>query len=429
MIFSRSGYQKGLLGFCDICYNIVNADKELYYKCQNCEDFVACRQCVLSNRHKNHPAHHSFVISSDSPDYAWIHMNLGIICDICFQNNFAGKRYQCQSCLPLISFDVCSSCLPNVGSFHPKHKFAFVPNASKIHANRIILATRAITLLKNGGSNSYDRDDATGWRMSDAQRVLAVDTLELQKRISAVSTNSLSGLSSTESNMDHSINTSLHNSSQTLINKSMETYLKNLQEGISSLSVSQPTEGRLGTHTLPDYSADLALSHWLQDFSEERRKKIEEEEEDRKREEAEQERIREKIIRDKVIRDKVIRDKVIRDKVIRDKVIRDKVIHEKIVKKAYEDKYYADKSYADKRINEQYQTANRIAQERRTQQQIENERVAQASRMAVIRQEQIRQDVIRQEQIRQDVIRQEQIQQDVIRQEQIREAAIRQQRR
>ena len=112
LIFSRSGYQKGLLVFCDICYKIINAAKKSYYQCQNCDDFVACHHCVKNNRDSNHSAHHSFRLDSGLPHDSWIHMNLGITCDICLRESFYEERYQCQTCLPLVSFDACSSCLP-----------------------------------------------------------------------------------------------------------------------------------------------------------------------------------------------------------------------------------------------------------------------------------------------------------------------------
>ncbi|CAF1319995.1 unnamed protein product [Adineta steineri] len=408
LIFSRSSYQERVLGFCDICYNIIDLDKKLYYECQNCQDFLACRHCVQSNRHKNHPAHHSFAVALLPPDDHWIHMNLGISCDICFRQNFTGKRYQCQTCLPSISFDVCSSCLPKVDLFHPKHKLIFVPNAIKIHANRIVLATRAIKILNAAEYNGIDLDDATGWRLSDAQTVLAVNMLELQKLINAVSALSLSDSLSDESELNSCSDTSLQEYSQSFVEDPMLTYLKNvqkemasldvasylngLQEEMASLSVSPPVEKRLETHMSPDFSSSLDYNQWMLGFLEQQRKTLEvQKEEDEK-----QDRIRQKVIHDKIIHDNIIRDERLK-------------------------KFHIDKHYENERINKQYQTANRLDQERRLQSHLENERVTQASRMAAIQQQQILDDAIQQQ------IRQQQILDDGIRQQQIRDDAIRQQ--
>ena len=305
-------------------------------------------------------------------------MNLGITCDICSQENFTGKRYQCQTCLPSVNFDVCSSCLPKVDSFHPRHKWAFVPNPSKIHANRILMAKRAIALLKNAGSNVGDRDDATGWRMSHAQRVLAVDTLELKKLIAAAE-DSPSESSFDGSILNHSFDTLLGMYSQALVQDASAAYLKNIEEDMSSLSVNHPTTSQWRTQGSRNHSSDLASSQWLQDFLEKQQSRNEEEErereEERKREEAEEE----------------------RKERIREKVIRDKIIYEKIIEKKRVDKFYEDKYYKDKRISEQYQTANRLAQERSTQQHIENQRVAQEQRATAIREQHIRDQAIQQQ--------------------------------
>ena len=255
---------------------------------------------MQSNRGRNHSPCHSFVAESGVPDDSWIHMNLGIMCDICSQENFTGKRYQCQTCLPSVSFDACSSCLPKVDSFHPRHEWAFVPNPSKIHANRILIAKRAIALLNNAGSNGGDRDDATGWRMSDAQKVLAVEKLGFEILMAtAVAAGSRSESLFDGSILDHSFNTLLHQYRQALAQDATAADLERIRGDIPSLSVNQPIASQLRTHGSPSHISDPAVSQRLQDFLDEQRRrdegarrKLEAEAQERIREQANQQKRR-----------------------------------------------------------------------------------------------------------------------------------------
>jgi hypothetical protein len=136
-------------------------------------------------------------------------MNIGISCDICKHKNFTGKRYQCQTCLPSLSFDVCSSCLPEADLVHPKHNIVFVSNENKMHNNRWQLASRAIILMNSRGSKAGDRDDITGWSMAHAEHVKQEAESALGKSKAAISRGNSSALSLAES--DDSPDTQLQN--------------------------------------------------------------------------------------------------------------------------------------------------------------------------------------------------------------------------
>ncbi|CAF1460695.1 unnamed protein product [Didymodactylos carnosus] len=100
--------------------------------------------------------------------------------------SFTGKRYQCETCAPLVSFDLCETCIHVAPGVHPyTHHFKFVPNSVEIAANRLLLAIRAIRLLDvNGG----ERDMETGWTRADAELVKQLAENEIKVVVYAVET-------------------------------------------------------------------------------------------------------------------------------------------------------------------------------------------------------------------------------------------------
>lgn len=107
--------------------------------------------------------------------------HLGYTCGICEKSDFAGQRYQCEQCRVTRTFNVCSACITETGLVHPNHTFVRVPNESKVHCNRLLLAYRSMLILKQRGSKIGDRDDLTGWTMFAAASIVATESLAIQK--------------------------------------------------------------------------------------------------------------------------------------------------------------------------------------------------------------------------------------------------------
>ena len=140
-----------------------------------------CRPCFNGKSDATHPLHHVFATGAEVRRDNSIKYHFGVFCRICYRNNFSGDLYQCEQCRSPGSFDVCSKCIFLANSSHPNHTFVFVPNAKKIHFNRLILAYRAMRLLKQSGAKAGDRDELTGWTMLVAASVVATESLALQK--------------------------------------------------------------------------------------------------------------------------------------------------------------------------------------------------------------------------------------------------------
>jgi hypothetical protein len=91
--------------------------------------------------------------------------------------NFIGKRYQCRQCF---HFNVCSTCLSKAENIHypfEKHIFDFIPNPTKIHSNRYLLAERTKQVLRHRHANYSERDETTGWTADEAE-IIAKEELK-----------------------------------------------------------------------------------------------------------------------------------------------------------------------------------------------------------------------------------------------------------
>ena len=116
----------------------------------------------------SHPLDHLFYPQKPRSNTNWTNRNLTVTCNLCNQKHFFGKRYQCRQCF---DYNVCSNCLANAKNVHyssEKHVFDFIPNTTKIHSNRYLLAERAKQVLHHRNADFCDRDEITGWTMDEA---------------------------------------------------------------------------------------------------------------------------------------------------------------------------------------------------------------------------------------------------------------------
>jgi len=136
-----------------------------------CDDFIACVGCIKrkTKRLVSHPSDHIFFANKPMSNTNWTKRNLGIICDLCGDKNFFGKRYKCQQCP---DYDSCSKCLPEVPQKHfpsEPHTFVYIPNPIRIHLNRYLLAGRALQILQLRNAGFSEQDEITGWTSGEAQ--------------------------------------------------------------------------------------------------------------------------------------------------------------------------------------------------------------------------------------------------------------------
>lgn len=152
---------------------MIDSEKDLYFKCEKCSDFVVCFGCTKQKTQRliSHEIDHQFIPNKLLSNTNWMNRNLTYTCNLCDEKNFFGKRYQCQQCF---NYNVCSKCLSKARKNHyplEKHTFIYIPNFTKIYANRTLLAHRALQILQYFKANSNDRDQLTGWTLSEARRV------------------------------------------------------------------------------------------------------------------------------------------------------------------------------------------------------------------------------------------------------------------
>jgi hypothetical protein len=163
------------MGFCDLCFALIDCESELFFECEQCHNFAACLGCIKQKTRQliSHPSNHRFFPSKPPSNRHWINRNLNIICDLCNEKHFFGKRYQWQQCF---DYDVCSKCLSEAEHSHypsEQHTFFYVPNPTKIHSNRYLLADRTLQMLRHRNANPTDRDEITGWSLTEAEIIYA----------------------------------------------------------------------------------------------------------------------------------------------------------------------------------------------------------------------------------------------------------------
>ena len=140
-----------------------------------------CRRCHTYKRHTAHPTHQTVEITPAMFKNQLRDCHFGYTCGICEKSDFAGHRYQCEQCRVPQTFNVCLACRSVTELVHPNHAFVLVPNESKIHFNRLLLAYRSMLILKQRGSKVGDRDELTGWTMFAAASIVAAESLAIQK--------------------------------------------------------------------------------------------------------------------------------------------------------------------------------------------------------------------------------------------------------
>jgi hypothetical protein len=167
--YQRVDYGRTLLAYCDACYSILDAERQVYYQCLACSNYVVCMNCVPDIRN-NHWPWHRFVARRGVPnEMMWVHMNVGITCNWCQQANFVGHRYQCIDCR---DFDVCHRCSIVASR---SHRLKLASNPQKAEMNRQLLAQRAVNALTDRTSPFYGQqtDFITGWSLAEARAALA----------------------------------------------------------------------------------------------------------------------------------------------------------------------------------------------------------------------------------------------------------------
>ncbi len=125
----------------------------------------------------SHPFHHHFIPNRPISNTNWKKRNLTITCDLCGEKYFFGKRYQFRQCL---DYNVCSKCLSDAQHSHcpsEQHTFLYIPNLTKIHINRFLLAGRALQILQYHNADSTDLDEIIGWTF-DAAQLIYVDEMD-----------------------------------------------------------------------------------------------------------------------------------------------------------------------------------------------------------------------------------------------------------
>lgn len=135
--------------------------------CDQCSSgFAVCTKCINLMKTEHVPLH-SFKMGTYSiREEMLIHYN--IICDGCKARNFKGLyRYQCHECRE--SYDLCASCYQNAHKLHPNHKFKIVQSPLLQMSNSILMANRAIQVLKR--FPNQQRDPLTGYTMKVAERI------------------------------------------------------------------------------------------------------------------------------------------------------------------------------------------------------------------------------------------------------------------
>ncbi|CAF1215144.1 unnamed protein product [Adineta ricciae] len=185
--FQHTNYGRSLLAYCDSCYAVLDAEKQIYYQCLTCNNYTVCSNCISYVRIKHLP-YHQFIPRIGIPkEMMWINMNIGITCDVCFQVNFPGHRYRCVDCP---DFDVCQRCCPIALR---THRLKLECNPQKAQINRYLLAQRAICVLTDPTSPLYKqpRDHLTGWSLDEARFILTQQQTSNSSQTTSVPTQDL----------------------------------------------------------------------------------------------------------------------------------------------------------------------------------------------------------------------------------------------
>jgi hypothetical protein len=154
---------------------LIDIENDLSYQCQTCENFVACLGCIKQETRPlfPHPSDHHFIPDKPFSNTHWMKRNLAITCNLCGEKHFFGKCYQCRQCS---DYNVCSNCLSEAQQSHcssQQHTFTYVPNPTKIHSNRALLADRTVKMLQYRNAGSTHRDEITGWTLTEAEIISA----------------------------------------------------------------------------------------------------------------------------------------------------------------------------------------------------------------------------------------------------------------
>ncbi|CAF1401473.1 unnamed protein product [Adineta ricciae] len=161
-------YGQTIFAFCDMCYVVIDAEKEKYYKCLSCKDFVVCVNCLSLTKTK-HSVGHKFSCKKGLPSrLLWIQKNMGITCDRCFSRDFSGRRYRCTKCG---DYDVCEKCFPHVSLCH---QLKLVPNIIKARLNHKLMVRRAVAALSNPDSPFYGQpfEVVIDWPINATRRLI-----------------------------------------------------------------------------------------------------------------------------------------------------------------------------------------------------------------------------------------------------------------
>ncbi|CAF1129281.1 unnamed protein product [Rotaria sordida] len=165
-IFERYDYLTMPTGYCEHCLTILHPNKDRYYSCQQCPNgFDICTKCINLMKTEHAPQHTFKKDNYSMDEHMLMHYNTS--CDGCKTVNFKGIRYQCDECRQ--SYDLCESCYHKANELHPNHEFKIVQSPWLQLSNRILLARRAIQVLKKFPNQQYD--PLTGYTLQDAQQV------------------------------------------------------------------------------------------------------------------------------------------------------------------------------------------------------------------------------------------------------------------
>lgn len=169
-IFTSKDYLTLPLAFCDHCLDVIYPNKQFYYKCDQCPDFVSCQRCINFMKVR-HPPQHTFIKSHPS-SIDIIGQHFGVTCDGCKEENISGPRYQCQQCDK--SYDLCSKCITESNRIHnSSHTFQLIQDPLIRSNNRQLLAQRALLVFRHQNTSNNDaRDPLTGWTKDDAEKII-----------------------------------------------------------------------------------------------------------------------------------------------------------------------------------------------------------------------------------------------------------------